>query len=103
MISRLRALGRDVRRELKVYQLILGHPGTPRRAKIVLGAAVGYVLLPFDLIPDFIPIIGHLDDLILVPALVLIALKMIPVEVVRECREAVRIDQGDASADQGRI
>ncbi|MEW6053850.1 MAG: DUF1232 domain-containing protein [Nitrospirota bacterium] len=59
---------------------------TPRAAKFLLALAVGYTLFPFDLIPDFIPVIGHLDDLIIVPALIVLALKMIPEEVIRECR-----------------
>lgn len=51
--------------------------------------AIGYLLLPFDLIPDFIPVIGHLDDLVIVPGLIYLALKMIPDEVVAECRRKV--------------
>ena len=58
-------------------------------AKVLLGVAIGYLLLPFDLIPDFIPVIGHLDDLVIVPGLVYLALKMIPDEVVAECRRKV--------------
>lgn len=57
---------------------------TPRLAKIILGLAVGYALSPIDLIPDFIPIIGHLDDFIIVPALVFIAMKMVPETVRRD-------------------
>ncbi len=75
---------------VQVYRLVLRDPRTPRLAKILLGLAVGYLLLTFDLIPDFIPVIGLLDDLIVVPALVLIALTMIPHEVVEECRRRVQ-------------
>jgi uncharacterized membrane protein YkvA (DUF1232 family) len=58
-------------------------------AKVLLGMAIGYLLLPIDLIPDFIPVIGHLDDLVIVPGLIYLALKMIPDEVVAECRRKV--------------
>jgi len=51
--------------------------------------AIGYLLLPFDLIPDFIPVIGQLDDVVIVPGLIYLALKMIPNEVVAECRRKV--------------
>ena len=62
---------------------------------MLLGLAIGYLLLPFDLIPDFIPVIGHLDDVIIVPGLIYLALKMIPNEIILECREKYRagIDQ----------
>ncbi|HSF30235.1 MAG TPA: DUF1232 domain-containing protein [Candidatus Tectomicrobia bacterium] len=86
MFQRLRSIAKRLRQEIKVYQLVLKDPRTPKLAKILLGLALGYALLPFDLIPDFIPVIGHLDDLIIVPALVILALKMIPQEVVDECR-----------------
>jgi uncharacterized membrane protein YkvA (DUF1232 family) len=58
-------------------------------AKVLLGTAIGYLLLPFDLIPDFIPVIGQLDDLLIVPGLIYLALKMIPDEVMAECRRKV--------------
>jgi uncharacterized membrane protein YkvA (DUF1232 family) len=77
------------KRELHVYQLVLKDPRTPKLAKILLGLAVGYALLPFDLIPDFIPIIGHIDDVLIVPGLVFLALKLVPAEVVAECRQRV--------------
>lgn len=76
-----------LRRELKAYRLILRDHRTPKTVKLLLALAVVYLLFPFDLIPDFVPLIGHLDDIIIVPAaLVLAARKMIPKEVVEECR-----------------
>ncbi len=75
-----------LKRELNAYRRMLGHPRTPRMAKLLLALAVGYALLPFDLIPDFIPLIGQIDDVIIVPALLFVALKMIPKEVIEECR-----------------
>jgi uncharacterized membrane protein YkvA (DUF1232 family) len=85
----LRGAARDLKRHIAVYRLVLSHPRTPRVSKILLGAAIGYLLLPFDLIPDFIPIIGHLDDLVIVPAMFMAAMRMIPPEVVEECRRKV--------------
>jgi uncharacterized membrane protein YkvA (DUF1232 family) len=87
MLQRLRSTAKRLRQEIKVYQLVLKDPRTPKLAKILLGLALGYALLPFDLIPDFIPVIGHLDDLIIVPILVILALKLIPQGVVDDCRD----------------
>ena len=56
----------------------------PRRSKILIGIAIGYVLSPVDLIPDFIPFLGQIDDLLIVPLLVGMALKSIPKEVFEE-------------------
>jgi uncharacterized membrane protein YkvA (DUF1232 family) len=74
------------KRELRVYRQVLRHPRTPLLAKLLLGAAVGYLLMPFDLIPDFIPVLGQLDDLIIVPALVMLALWVVPRDLVQEVR-----------------
>jgi len=87
MFEKLKAATIKLKREIKVYQLIKNDPKTPKLAKLLLWIAIGYTLLPFDIIPDFIPVIGHLDDVIIVPAIVILALKMIPKDVVKECRE----------------
>ena len=89
MFEGLKTVANSLKRELDIYRLVLKDSRTPQIAKIILGLAVGYALLPFDLIPDWIPVIGHLDDLVIVPGLVILALKFIPDDVVRECRNKV--------------
>ncbi len=86
MLNKLKSLAKQLKRELAVYQLVLKHPQTPWLAKFFLGLAVGYLLLPFDLIPDFIPIIGQLDDLVIIPGLLYLALLLIPKAVIVACR-----------------
>jgi uncharacterized membrane protein YkvA (DUF1232 family) len=90
MLSQLKKIAAQLKQEFEVYRRVLKHPKTPVLAKILLGLAIGYVLMPFDLIPDFIPVIGQLDDLVVVPLLVYMALKMIPDGVVNECRELIK-------------
>lgn len=92
MLNRLKAVTAALKREILVYQQVLSHPRTPRLARLLLGAAVGYALSPIDLIPDFIPVVGHLDDVLVVPALVALALRFIPKEVVEECRAKVKAE-----------
>ena len=61
-------------------------PETPLAAKVVAGITVGYALSPIDIIPDFIPVIGYLDDVIILPLLVILAVKLMPAEVMTACR-----------------
>ena len=98
---RLKALVTTVKRELKVYQLMLKDRRTPWLAKALLVVAVGYALSPIDIIPDFIPVLGYLDDVILVPGLIAIALKMIPHEVVEDCRARVTGDATRTTSGSG--
>lgn len=59
---------------------------TPLLAKLLAGITVGYALSPIDLIPDFIPVLGYLDDLIILPAFVSLTIKLIPKKVMEQCR-----------------
>lgn len=86
---RLGDIAKRLKNELAFYQLVLHHPDIPKLAKLLLWLAIGYVLLPFDLIPDFLPVIGQLDDLVIVPGLIYLALKIIPDTVLQECRARV--------------
>ena len=60
---------------------------TPWYAKAIIGLAIGYALSPIDLIPDFIPLIGQLDDLIILPILAWISFKLIPKGVIDDCKQ----------------
>jgi uncharacterized membrane protein YkvA (DUF1232 family) len=73
----------------ETYALYLAYrdPRVPWYAKLFAACVVGYAFSPIDLIPDFIPILGYLDDLVLVPLGIALALKMIPQDVFAECRE----------------
>jgi uncharacterized membrane protein YkvA (DUF1232 family) len=81
-----RELAKSFKRDLTVYRRVLADARTPVSAKIFLGLAIAYLCMPFDLIPDFIPVLGHLDDAVIVPALVYAALRLIPQELVAEHR-----------------
>ena len=89
MFEKLKSVAKTVKQELTVWELVVRNKRTPILPKILLGLAVGYLLLPFDLIPDFIPILGHIDDVIIVGGLVILALKMVPTEIVDDCRYRV--------------
>jgi len=86
MLKKFRRAAAAFRREIAVYQRVRRHPRTPRMAKMLIGIAIAYALSPVDLIPDFIPVLGHLDDVIIVPLLIFAALKLVPKDVLEECR-----------------
>jgi len=80
------------RMEQEVHALGLAYrdPRTPWYAKAWAGLVVSYLFSPIDLVPDFIPLLGYLDDLVLVPLGIWLALRMIPAEVMEECRAAAQ-------------
>lgn len=82
----LKARARILKRDVIALWFAYRDPETPWYAKIFCAVVVAYALSPIDLIPDFIPVLGYLDDLILIPAGIALALKMIPVEVMEKAR-----------------
>ncbi len=86
LINRLRAMAKKLKANLMVMYAAYRDPRVPLYTKIFAICVVAYAFSPVDLIPDFIPILGYLDDLILVPLGVYIALRMFPREVLEEYR-----------------
>jgi len=84
--ERLKAWAASLKTDLAALRLAVRDPRVPRRAKWLAGATVAYAVSPIDLIPDWIPVLGHLDDLILVPAGIAAAIRMIPRDVWDELR-----------------
>jgi uncharacterized membrane protein YkvA (DUF1232 family) len=91
MCQKLRVYSERLKLGIRYYRAILKDPRTPRLPKALLGIALGYMVLPVDLIPDFIPILGYLDDLLIIPGLVWLAMGLVP----REVKEAYRPLLGD--------
>ncbi len=85
----MKKIARSVRKRLLFYRNVLADPRTPRVSRWLLGAAVAYLLMPFDLVPDWIPLLGQLDDVIVVPLLVFLALRFVPEEVLAAHREEI--------------
>lgn len=76
-----------LRRDIGVVYLAARDPRVPRHAKLVAAAVAAYALSPIDLIPDFVPVIGHLDDVVIVPLGLWLALRLIPPEVLTALRQ----------------
>lgn len=87
MKDKIKAWAKKLKLNVAALYLAYKRLDTPWYAKAAAIIAVGYALSPIDLIPDFIPVIGYLDDLIILPVLIVIALKLIPAEIMNECRE----------------
>jgi uncharacterized membrane protein YkvA (DUF1232 family) len=78
---------RGLKTELYALYLAYKDPRVPWHARLFAACVVGYAFSPIDLIPDFIPVLGYLDDLILVPLGIALALRMIPEPILAECRQ----------------
>jgi len=88
--KRLKKWALKLKSDVIAMYFALKHPLTPLYAKIFTAIVVGYALSPIDLIPDFVPILGYLDDLIILPLGITIAIRLIPASVLDACREKAR-------------
>ncbi len=89
LLSKLKQKARQLKSEAQVLIIAYKDKRTPVAAKILIGITVGYLLSPIDLIPDFIPVLGLLDDLIIVPLLISLSIKLIPKIILEEARKKV--------------
>jgi uncharacterized membrane protein YkvA (DUF1232 family) len=86
LLQRLKARARHLEAETLALYFAAYHPGTPWYAKLLAAAIAVYAVSPIDLIPDFIPVLGYLDDLILIPLGIALVVKLVPPPVLAECR-----------------
>jgi uncharacterized membrane protein YkvA (DUF1232 family) len=89
LITRIKQRVRELKAEIHVLIIAYSDRRTPFIAKLVVGLTVGYLLSPIDLVPDFIPVLGLLDDLIIVPLLITLSIRLIPVIVIADAKQKV--------------
>lgn len=97
LIESWRARARALKRDIAALALAYRDPRTPWAARALTVCVVAYALSPIDLIPDFIPILGYLDDLVLLPLGIVLAIRLIPPEVLADCRA-----RADLALDSGK-
>jgi uncharacterized membrane protein YkvA (DUF1232 family) len=85
--DRLKKWAKAIKRDGVTLWFATRHSGVPWYAKALGVFVVAYALSPIDLIPDFIPVLGYLDDVILLPGLIWLAIRMIPAHVLADCRD----------------
>ena len=95
-LDSLKRWAKKLKTELRALYLAYKDPRVPAHARVLAVVVVAYAFSPIDLIPDPIPVLGYLDDLILIPLGIAIAVRMIPADVLAECRERARATQTEA-------
>ena len=103
MRVKLKTRARALKQETNAVFLAAKDPRTPWYAKGLVLLVVAYALSPIDLIPDFIPILGYLDDLIIVPGGIWLAIRMIPPEVLMEARQTALSDRAEEIGKVGSL
>ncbi len=91
-LQRLAEKAKSIKRDLVVMYYAYRHPRVGIIPKLLIFAALAYALSPIDLIPDFIPVIGLLDDILIVPSLIYLSVLFIPADVLSQCRLKAETD-----------
>jgi uncharacterized membrane protein YkvA (DUF1232 family) len=86
LLAELKQRARHLKTETFALYLAARDPRTPWYAKLLMAGIVAYAVSPIDLIPDFVPVLGYLDDLILIPAGIALAIRLVPDSVLADCR-----------------
>ncbi len=87
LLEKLKIKVKNLKKEIIALYYAYRHPRMPVLPKIIILFTIGYALSPIDLIPDFIPILGYLDDLLILPVLITLSIKLIPHEIMEESRK----------------
>ncbi|KSV85119.1 MULTISPECIES: YkvA family protein [unclassified Sinorhizobium] len=102
-LKRVKQWARQIKRDVVALWFAARDPRTPLSAKFVAGAVAAYALSPVDLIPDFIPVLGYLDDLVIVPLGILLAVRLVPPALMHEFRERATAQEGRPSSRGGLV
>jgi uncharacterized membrane protein YkvA (DUF1232 family) len=103
-LKKIKARATELKLEALTLGLAVGHPRTPWYAKILVAGLVAYIVTPVDLIPDFIPVLGLVDDILFIPVAIWLATKFVPKDVLAECRtRALAVAEGARMRRLGRI
>jgi len=97
--ERLKIWAKSLKRQCVVLMFVMKHPQTPWLAKLIGGLTLLYALSPIDLIPDFIPVLGYLDDLLLVPIGIWLTVKLVPDSIWKECENQALEYEGKPAKD----
>lgn len=99
-IDWLKSRAASLKQQITALYLAFKRRDTPVLAKIIVGITVCYALSPIDLIPDFIPVLGFLDDVLILPLLITLAIKLIPKTILEECRKEAELMQQEKLSKQ---
>lgn len=103
ILERARRWARSIKRDVVAVWLAARDARTPLLAKVVAAAVAAYALSPVDLIPDFIPVLGYFDDLLIVPLGIMLAVKLVPPDLMGEYRQAAAERSGKPVSRAGLI